>query len=153
MTMKTEVQRISSFKTVKRTPVRQTNGNNGITFFTRAKSNKTAGLSLDLLQRLTPHRDSVDVVTQASRNILINYIKSHHSVHEEFFPDFPGDARSSDEDLRGFPIRSLAVATVCSSIINCNDELKFHCTLDKNNLDTVLEDLYSSVHWKKLGNI
>ncbi|XP_060605016.1 uncharacterized protein LOC132757679 isoform X2 [Ruditapes philippinarum] len=91
------------------------------------------------------------IVSDAARGILLNRIRTDKSVHKLYFSDTVKDIRISEEDFQGFPIEKLAVAMVAEAISTCNDELKFHCTIERNNLATVLEEVYQSVHWKKLG--
>ena len=145
-----EVVRQSSFKTVKRPNVRKREGPKGFSFMAGRKNNKR--LNLDVLQRLTPIQNGIDMVQKASRDLLINFIQSESSVHKVFFPEVVRDTRLDEEDLRDFPIEKLAVALVAEAISKSGDDMKFHCTIERDNLEEVLAEIYSSVHWKKLGN-
>ncbi|KAH3740162.1 uncharacterized protein LOC127850883 [Dreissena polymorpha] len=146
-----EVQRVSSFKTVKRPVIKKRNEDKVFKLFSGPSKPKYNGLTLDVLQSLTPFKNGVDLVAQESRDLLLNCIKLHPSVHEVFFPEVKKDLRITDEDLRGFPIHSLAVAVICEVISKGDDPYKFYCMIEKNNLENVLTELYTNVHWKKLG--
>ncbi|XP_045181793.2 uncharacterized protein LOC123540646 [Mercenaria mercenaria] len=145
-----EATRISSFKTVKR-PVVKKNEKKGFSFFSTSPKQKQTKLTLETLQALTPFHKGKDVVADAAREILLNRIRMDDSVHKLFFSDTVIDTRISEDDFRGFPIVKLSVAMVAEAISKCNDNLKFHCTVEKNNLENVLQEVYESVHWKKLG--
>ena len=93
------------------------------------------------------------MVTEAARDLLVNCLQSEPVVHDIFFPNVVSDTRLEVEDLRGFPVDSLAVAIVAEAISECRDQFKFYSTIEKNYLDDELRDMYSSVHWKKLGKL
>ncbi|WAR17197.1 hypothetical protein MAR_031791 [Mya arenaria] len=151
MIVQNEVQRISSFKTVKRPVVKKINGSKGFKLFAGSNTQRSTGLCMEVLQKLTPFKDDEDKVTESARELLIDCVKHHPTVHDVFFPDVSGEARMRDEDYRGFPMERLAVGVICEALAGCEDEFKFHTTLERNNLASLIGDLYSSVHWKKLG--
>ena len=145
-----EVSRVSSFKTVKR-PVVKKSEKKGFRFFSSSPKQKQTRLTLDTLHHLTPFNRGNDLVADAAREILLNRIRIDESVHKLYFSDTVKDSRICEDDFQGFPIEKLAVAMVAEAISQCDDDLKFHCTIEKNNLATVLQEVYQSVHWKKLG--
>lgn len=145
-----EATRVSSFKTVKRTFVKK-NEKKRFGFFSTSTKQKQTNLTLETLQSLTPFHNGKDTVADAARELLLNRIRMEGNVHRLFFSETVIDTRVSDEDFRGFPITKLAVAMVAEAISKCDDEFKFHCTVEKNNLENVLKEVYESVHWKKLG--
>lgn len=152
MKLRNEVQRVSSFKTVKRPVVKKRQENSkGFSFFSSNKTPKKPGLTLEVLQSLAPYKDGVDMATEVSRDLLMNCIKMEPCVHRLFFPEALKDPRLQSEDLRGFPLEQLSVAMVAEAMSKCNDAYKFHCTIERGNLEDVLNEIYSSVHWKKLG--
>ena len=146
------VSRSSSFNTVKRPRVQKRDTTTGHHFSKHSKR-KQSKLTLDVLESLTPYKNGVDTVTEAARALLINCLQMEPAVHDIFFPHVTKDTRLSVEDLRGFPTDALAVAVVAEAISECKDKFKFHCTIEKNYLDDELRNMYTSVHWKKLGNI
>ena len=147
------VSRSSSFNTVKRPRVkREISVKRSSTFkFLSKETQSKKQLTVDVLQSLTPYKNGVDTVTEAARDLLINCLQSETVVHDIFFPHVVKDTRLIQDDLRGFPVDSLAVAVVAEAISECRDQFKFHCTIEKNYLDDELRDMYTSVHWKKLG--
>lgn len=149
------VSRSSSFNTVKRPRVhkRDTTIKRSSTFklLSRHSQTKQSRLTLDILQSLTPYKNGVDTVTEAARDLLINCLQTEAVVHEIFFPHVIKDTRLTVDDLRGFPIETLAIAIVAEAISECRDQFKFHCTIEKNYLHDKLRDIYTSLHWKKLG--
>ncbi|KAH3895926.1 hypothetical protein DPMN_020095 [Dreissena polymorpha] len=58
---------------------------------------------------------------------------------------------SQDIMQRHSRTRNLAVAVICEAISKGEDPYKFYCMIVKNNLENVLTELYTIVHWKKLG--
>lgn len=149
------VSRSSSFNTVKRPRVQKRDTtikrSSSFKFLSRRSQSKQTRLTLDVLQSLTPYKNGVDMVTEAARDLLINCLQTEEVVHDIFFPHVTKDTRLTVDDLRGFPIDSLAVALVAEAISECRDKFKFYCTIEKNYLDDELRDIYTSVHWKKLG--
>ena len=152
MKTRNEAQRVSSFKTVKRPVVKKRQEvSRGFSFFSSNKPSKNSALTLDVLQSLTPYRHGVDMVADVSRDLLLNCIQMEPCVHRVFFPETLKDPRIVHEDLRGFPLERLAVAMVAQAMSKCNDVYKFHYTIERGNLEQVLQEIYSCVHWKKLG--
>lgn len=147
-----EVQRVSSFKTVKRPVVKKRQEESKIfSFFSSKKVQRNSGLTLDVLQSLTPYKNGVDMVTEVSRDLLINCVQMEPRVHNLFFQEIVKDPRLRQEDLHGFPLEQLSVAMVAEAMLKCNDAYKFHCTIARGNLMDVLNEIYTSVHWKKIG--
>ena len=151
------VSRSSSFNTVKRPRVqkRDTTGghSSNFKFLSKHSKQKQSRLTLDVLESLTPYKHGVDTVTEAARDLLINCLQLEPAVHDIFFPHVIKDTRLSVVDLRGFPTDSLAVAVVAEAISECRDKFKFYSTIEKNYLEDELRDMYTSVHWKKLGKL
>lgn len=108
-------------------------------------------LTVEVLQALTPYRNGKDIVSEASRDLLLNCLKMEPHVHEIFFPEETLDSRLIRVDTRGFPSDRLSTALVAEVISKTKDQYKFHQMIDKTALSDILHDLYNSLHWKKLG--
>lgn len=109
-------------------------------------------LSLETLQLLSPFTETGnDMVTEASRDLVLSCIKTDPRVHDVFFPSFAADPLQESLDLRTFPTGPLAVTLVAEAIANIKDSFKFHATINKGAVDHALRDIYSSLQWKKLG--
>ncbi|PVD32424.1 hypothetical protein C0Q70_07858 [Pomacea canaliculata] len=67
-------------------------------------------LSLETLQLLSPFTETGnDMVTEASRDLVLSCIKTDPRVHDVFFPSFAADPLQESLDLRTFPTGPLAV--------------------------------------------
>lgn len=108
-------------------------------------------LNIERLNALTPHENGCDLVSEASREILMNAMKMETHVHDIFFPGEERDPILDYVDTRGFPVEKFATALVAQAISQNKDPHKFHQMIDKSLLDDVLRDIYNSLHWKKLG--
>lgn len=108
-------------------------------------------LNIERLNGLTPYHDGRDLVSEASREILLNAMKMEPHVHDIFFPGEDRDPILEYVDTRGFPVEKLATALVAQAISRVKDQHKFHQMINKAVLDDVLRDIYNSLHWKKLG--
>ena len=105
-----------------------------------------------ILQSLSPFsEDGRDVVTQASRDLLLKCIRTDVRVHTVFFSHEMPDPLQEKLDLRTFPMEPLAVAFMAEAIANIKDDFKFHSTINKGAVDDALRDIYGSLQWKKLG--
>ncbi|KAK3578944.1 hypothetical protein CHS0354_035576 [Potamilus streckersoni] len=153
--MPSTVNRASSFGSAKRSLVKKRGDSikrhTSFRFMSRDTKETDERLTLDILQSLTPYKDGKDKVTEAARNLLINCIKMEPHVHDIFFPEAAKDHRIDQRDLRGFPLKKLATALVAQAISGVKNDHKFYGTIDRNKLDDVLNDVYDSLHWKKLG--
>ncbi|VDI17740.1 Hypothetical predicted protein [Mytilus galloprovincialis] len=108
-------------------------------------------LNIERLNAFTPHENGRDLVSEASREILLNAMKMESHVHDIFFPGEDRDPVLDYVDTRGFPVEKLATALVAQAISRIKDTHRFHQMIDKTALDDVLRDIYNSLHWKKLG--
>ena len=110
--------------------------------------------TLEILQSLTPFsEEGNDIVTQASRDLLVTCIKTDLRVHTVFFPNVFPDPLQEKLDLRTFPMEPLAIAFIAEAISNIKDDFKFHSTINKGAVDDALRDIYGSLQWKKLGRL
>ncbi|XP_076456534.1 uncharacterized protein LOC143290880 [Babylonia areolata] len=108
--------------------------------------------TLEILQSLTPFsEEGRDVVTQASRDLLLTCIRTDVRVHSVFFPSALPSPLQERLDLRTFPMEPLAVAFTAQAIANVKDEFGFHTAINKGAVDDALRDIYGSLQWKKLG--
>lgn len=146
-----EATRASSFKTVKRPVIKKKGDSKGFRLFSSSNDQKQSKLTLETLQQLSPFQNGEDLVTKTAREILLNRIQTDKVVHKIFFPETVTDIRMKDNDLQGFPVGKLAVTMCADAISKCSDIYKFHTTIEKQNLENVLQEIYNSVHWKKLG--
>ncbi|KAK7091419.1 uncharacterized protein [Littorina saxatilis] len=109
-------------------------------------------LSLEILQSLSPFSpEGSDLVTRASRDLLMTCIKTDLRVHKVFFSHVVPDPLQEQVDLRTFPMEPLAVALLGETMANTKDDYKFHSTINKGAVDDALRDIYGSLQWKKLG--
>ncbi|XP_021374910.1 uncharacterized protein LOC110464162, partial [Mizuhopecten yessoensis] len=109
-------------------------------------------LTVETLQALSPFDvTGNDVVSGAARALLLNKVKMEKHVHDLFFPHETNDPLLDNFDTRGFPVDKLGTALVAQAISINKDDHKFHSMIDKRALADVLEELYNSLHWKKLG--
>ncbi|KAK3087742.1 hypothetical protein FSP39_010020 [Pinctada imbricata] len=108
-------------------------------------------LTVEVLHALTPYNDDVDEVSEAARALLLNTVKLEPHVREIFFPEEEKDEVVDEVDWRGFPLDRLATALVSQCIATEKDEYKFHQMIDSQALDIVLNEIYNSLQWKKLG--
>jgi hypothetical protein len=67
-------------------------------------------LNIERLNALTPHENGRDLVSEASREILMNAMKMEIHVHDIFFPGEDRDPILDYVDTRGFPVEKLATA-------------------------------------------
>ncbi|KAL8609498.1 hypothetical protein ACOMHN_009400 [Nucella lapillus] len=108
--------------------------------------------TLKILQSLSPFsEDGHDMVTKASREMLLTCIRTDVRVHTVFFPSAVPDPLQEMLDTRTFPMEPLAVSFLAETIANTKDEFKFHATINKGAVDDALRDIYGSLQWKKLG--
>ena len=110
--------------------------------------------TLEILQSLTPFsEEGHDIVTRASRDLLVTCIKTDPRVHSVFFAHVVRDPLQEKLDLRTFPMEPLAVTFLAEAIANVKDDFKFHSTINKGAVDDALRDIYGSLQWKKLGQL
>lgn len=108
--------------------------------------------TLEILQSLTPFNDNGDdVVTKASRDLLLSCIRTDPRVHMAFFPNVYPDPLQEHLDMRTFPMEPLAVGFVAEAISNIKDSFLFHSMINKSAVVDALRDIYQSLQWKKLG--
>ncbi|KAL3892203.1 hypothetical protein ACJMK2_004435 [Sinanodonta woodiana] len=153
--MPSTVNRASSFGSTKRSLVIKSGSSikrhTSFRSMSRDKKETDERLTLDILQSLSPFEDGKDKVTEAARTLLLNCLKMEPHVHDVFFPEALKDHRIDPRDLRGFPLKKLATALVAQAISGIKNDQKFYGTIDRSELDSVLNDVYDSLHWKKLG--
>uniref|UniRef100_A0A0B6Z9F5 Uncharacterized protein n=1 Tax=Arion vulgaris TaxID=1028688 RepID=A0A0B6Z9F5_9EUPU len=109
-------------------------------------------LTLDLLQSLTPyHSGGQDVVTEASRDLLVGCIKCEPKLHSVFFPNFASPPGLKLVEYRTFPIDVLSTTFIAEAISKIKDPYCFHRTINQSVVEAQLREVYDSLHWKKLG--
>ncbi|KAH9508291.1 hypothetical protein Btru_050735 [Bulinus truncatus] len=109
-------------------------------------------LTIEILQSLTPFQsDGTDVVTKASRDLILECIKSETRIREVFFPTFEPSPASKLVVFGSFPLSSLATLYMAEAIAKVQDPYDFHRTINLDRVEDKLDEIYQSLQWKKLG--
>ncbi|KAK6959863.1 hypothetical protein BgiMline_035036 [Biomphalaria glabrata] len=109
-------------------------------------------LTVDILQSLSPfNSDGTDIVTKASRDLLLDCIRSETRLRDVFFPNFEAPEAAKLVDFGSFPISTLATLYIAEAIAKLQDPYNFHHTINKDRVEDKLDEIYQSLQWKKLG--
>ncbi|XP_064597490.1 uncharacterized protein LOC135463951 [Liolophura sinensis] len=109
-------------------------------------------LQLETLQALSPlDKNGRDVVSEASRKLFMNFVKTEPCVHGVFFKETEEDPEKKHIGRRVFNWPKFATAFVASALIKMKDAYKFHSMLKKDKIEEDLRAMYEGLPWKKIG--
>ena len=112
---------------------------------------KRSQLTLERLQALTPVVNEIDVAAEKARTLFISHLKGQRSVQSIFFPNYKPCRDEVHIDPNWFDFECFASLFVLEAIVNINDPFKINSLIKKSHLHSVLEEVYESAEWKKVG--
>ena len=108
-------------------------------------------LTVDVLQHMSPYVNGKDVVAQAARNLLVDYIKQQGHVEEVFFHGRTPEKCEYFIDPTWFDFHNFATLYACQALYKSKDPYSINKMVDGEKVEAKLKDIYESAAWKKLG--